>query len=705
MEVPTLQYPATKEIPVRETIHSTVIEDNFRWLENTADAEVQEWISKQNSFTESFLKNYPGRERVEERLRELAAFDDITGEQGLQLAKTNEGTVRFFYILRKANETQAILCYQDGEDGERIELINPIDISAKGLVTIDWFYPSPNGKLVAYGLSKEGDEISTLYIIDVETKVRLSEEIPQTRGCSVAWFPDNSGFYYTRNPLPGTVPPGDEHYYKHVFYHKLGAHFQEDTKVFGEGRNPSEIPIIKMSRDGQYLAVIGFRFTYNDVYLARIRNQNPTNLEFHPVIEENKGIPFSQFYENHFFLLSSFTAPNGAIYRFDLDKFFAEGEARNGHAIIKESEEVIIRFAVTDEFIAVIKDKDASSRLFIHDRDSGKVKREVEFETLVTLRYIVSAPEISQVYFMKSSFFSPSCFSSYKLNEKPKNLFKPAVKIDESKFAVKQVWYSSKDGTKVSMFILSKNDWNATPNTPILLTGYGGFNYPLTPLYSLRSIYHLAWIENGGIVAIPNLRGGNEYGEAWHQAGMRENKQNVFDDFIAAAEWLIANNYGSKETLAISGRSNGGLLVGAALTQRPDLFSAVYCGVPLLDMLRYTRFLIAKFWIPEYGDPDKPDEFQWLYAYSPYHNVEEGINYPPVLFYTAEGDSRVDPMHALKMAARLQAMTRSKIQNNPILLWVETQAGHGVGMPVDKVVTVRADELLFLADKTGLSLS
>ncbi|MFQ5978618.1 MAG: prolyl oligopeptidase family serine peptidase, partial [Candidatus Heimdallarchaeota archaeon] len=555
------------------------------------------------------------------------------------------------------------------------------------------------GELVAYGLSKDGTEISTLYVINVETRKNLTEEIPQTRYCSVAWFEDNSGFYYTRNPLPGTVPPEDEHYYKHVFYHELGTNYLEDLKIFGEERRPNEIPLVNLSKNGRFLVVRGYRFTEVDVYVAQVPEKNRSDLEFLPLIEDTPGINIPKLFENQLYLRTQINAPNGIIYEYDLERIFSDNNARKGQVLIKESSEVIVGFAVVNEFIAAIKDKNAHSHLFIYERSSGKLIEEIEFDTLVTLRKITSAGDSPQVFFSKSSFFSPDRFCRYELNTKPHDFLKSDLRIKVSDFSVKQVWYSSKDGTKVSMFILSTKGKPITESTPIFLTGYGGFNIPLTPEYGLRRIHHLLWIENGGAVAIPNLRGGNEYGEVWHRGGMRENKQNVFDDFIAAAEWLVANGYGSKNTLVISGRSNGGLLVGAALAQRPDLFHAVYCGVPLLDMLRYNRFLIAKFWVPEYGDPEKASEFQWLHAYSPYHNLREGLDYPSVLFFTAEGDSRVDVMHALKMAAKMQALGKSPIQKNPILLWVETQAGHGVGMPVDKVVKARADEFLFLTSQ------
>jgi prolyl oligopeptidase len=679
-------------------MHGTVIEDNYQWLENTADPAVQEWIKAQNAFTRSILGKYPNRQEVEERLRELAAFDDITGEETLKVV-SREGTPRFFYLLRKADEAQAVLYYQDGEKCQRIELINPLSLSSEGFITIDWFFPSPDGQLVAYGLSKNGTEISTLYVVNVEARQNLTEEIPQTRYCSVAWFGDNSSFYYTRNPLPGTVPPEDEHYYKHVFYHKLGTNFLEDIKIFGEGRRPNEIPLVTLSKDGKFLVVRGYRFTEVDVYVAQVPEKSRTELEFLPLIEDTPGVNIPKLFENFLYIRTQVNAPNGAIHEYDLEQIFSDKNARKGQVLIKESSDVIVGFAVVYDFIAVIKDKNANSQLSIYERSSGKLIEEIEFETLVTLRKIASAGDSPQVFFSQSSFFSPDCFCRYELNEKPKAFLKSDLRFEISDFSVKQVWYPSKDGTKVSMFILSKKGEPITESTPIFLTGYGGFNIPLTPQYGLRRIHHLLWIENGGVVAIPNLRGGNEYGEAWHRGGMRESKQNVFDDFIAAAEWLIANGYGSNNTLAISGRSNGGLLVGAALAERPDLFKAVYCGVPLLDMLRYTRFLIAKFWIPEYGDPEEANEFRWLHAYSPYHNVQAGIKYPAVLFFTAEGDSRVDTMHALKMAAKMQAIGKSTMQKNPILLWVEAQAGHGVGMPVDKVVKTRADEFLFLASQ------
>ncbi|MHA2271938.1 MAG: prolyl oligopeptidase family serine peptidase [Candidatus Hodarchaeales archaeon] len=703
MNPPTLEYPPTKQISVKTTLHNTVIEDHYSWLENTSDPEVQEWIKAQNSFTESILGHYSGRISIEERLRELASHDDITRFYELKIKSMENNDLRFFFLFREAEEPQAKLYYQDGEDGERIELLNPLDLSSEGLATIDWFHPSPNGEYVAYGISLDGTELSTLYVLDVKSKTNLTEEIPQTRACSLAWFSDSAAFYYTRYPLPGTVSPEDEKYHRHVFYHELGTDFQQDVKVWGEERIPTEWPSIELSKDGRFLLLTGDRFTETDVFVAQVPEDSRTRLEFLPVIEKKLGRNNPQLAKGKLYNHTQVDISKGAIYEYDLEEFFSNEESRAGRLLIPPSEdEVISDFVVTSGFLAVIKNKNASSRLHICHLESGNILQKVEFETLVTLERIVAAGDVSQVFFAMASFFSPAGFYSCKLNESPKAFLKPTVAFDEVDFTVKQVWYPSKDGTRVSMFILSKTGLVPSAKTPIFLAGYGGFNISLTPDYNMF-MSHI-WIEQGGVVAIPNLRGGNEYGEAWHHAGMRERKQNVFDDFIAAGEWLIDNGYGSQETLAIFGGSNGGLLVGAALVQRPDLFGAVGCFVPLLDMIRYTRFLIAKLWTPEYGDPQKPEEFQWLYAYSPYHHVKKGVTYPPVYFHTADGDSRVDPMHACKMAAKLQELTRSETQPNPFLLWVETQAGHGIGMPLEKRVQVYASTYLFLAHHTGLNV-
>lgn len=694
------EYPPTRVENVVEELHGVTIEDPYRWLEDTTDPKVQDWIKKQNALTSSKLGKYEGMDKIRNRLLELYNYDIIV-QNSFEVRKTNKDT-RFFYLYRKAGSAQPVLYYQDGEDAERIELINPMKLSSEGLVAIDWYVPSPDGSLVAYGISRDGTEKSVLHIIRVETTEVLAEQIPGTRYCSIAWLHDCSGFYYTRYPLPGTVPPEEEGYNRHIFFHKIGHDYNDDVKVFGEGRAPNEIAVLDINRDNSILAIMCHRFIESDVFIAKINPSDYTSLSFSLVVEGKHTLNIPQLTEDTLYILTQEDAPNGKIMAYNMQKFFDNESDGQSTVVVKEGTGVISIdnvFALFQDKIVIIEDENASSKLKIYDCNTGELIDTIIFDTLVTVQSLSSAHDIERFYFSVESYFSPPSISYYETPEIKGNFFKPTLDLDETQFKTEQVWYKSKDGTDVSMFILSKKDLVRSSNTPINLTGYGGFGISKTPIFTP---HYLLWIENGGVVAVPNLRGGGEYGQKWHRGGNRDNKQNVFDDFISAAEWLITNNIGSTKTLGIHGRSNGGLLVGACLTQRPDLFESVLCGVPLLDMIRYTNFLIAKYWIPEYGDPLKEEEFKWLLSYSPYHNVKDETSYPATYFYTAEGDSRVDTMHAMKMTAKIQTVTKGSVEDQPILLWVETQAGHGVGMPLEKIVESETKFMIFQAYHTGM---
>ncbi|MHA2303297.1 MAG: prolyl oligopeptidase family serine peptidase, partial [Candidatus Thorarchaeota archaeon] len=537
----------------------------------------------------------------------------------------------------------------------------------------------------------------------------LSERIPRTRMCNLIWLPDNSGFYYTRFPLVGTVPPEEENYNRHVFFHRIGENYEDDVKVFGEGTNPNDFLIMKSNEDCTVLAIICYRFTSSDIYVSEVEIKNPTELRIHDMLTNQSAVSITLLRGKTAFVLTQVDAPNGQIVSYDLEELLKGNPLGDPIIIVSESESVIStgifsewKYVLFGDKLAVIEEKNACNFLKIYELATGNLLDTVEFDAHMTIYGITSEEGIDQIYFDAQSFVIPPSVYYYSSNAGQGVFFKPTQKLNPEDFIVKQVWCNSKDGTRVPMFLVHKKELEITAKTPVLLTGYGGFAISRTPTYGIHA---LPWIECGGIFADANLRGGMEFGQQWHREGNRENKQNVFDDFISAAEWLTDNQIGSRENLAIAGASNGGLLVGAALTQKPDLFKAVFCTVPLLDMVRYTGFEIAKFWIPEYGDPEVPEEFQWLYSYSPYHHVSKDKSYPAIFLETADGDSRVDPMHALKMAARLQQETESTLKENPLILWVESQAGHGADMSVDKSITWMKNSLLFLAHHTGLDLS
>jgi prolyl oligopeptidase len=693
-----LKYPHTRREDIIEEVHGVKIEDPYRWLEDASSSEVQEWVEKQNELTLSLLNEYGGVDIVKKRLLDLFQYDYIQILQ-FQVRKRKDGP-RFFYFYREAGKNQPSLCYQDGEDGERIVLYDPLEESEEALISIDWFYPSQDGGYVAYGTSEGGTEQSVLYVMDVDRRELLSEKIPQTKWGDVVWL-KNEGFYYSRYPLPGTVSPEDENYYHHVYYHKLGDDYKNDVKVFGEGRPKTEHPLLAINDDCTMLSVVSYRFISSDIHVAQIDIDNPTTLSFEPIIQNDSVLSHCDFAGNNLYVVTQIDAPNGKIVRYDLSQF--KEKVPEAETVIRETDGVLLIdpniFAVFGNQIAVIEEKSASSNLKVYDTSSGKLVDEVDFGSQVTVNYASTAPGLDCFYYSYDGYFYPATHYTYRKG-KSTVLYKPELDLDDDLFQSKLVWYTSKDGTKVSMFVLSKKGMGVSEKTPVTLTGYGGFARSNSPIY-LPS--YVTWVEQGGILAIAHLRGGGEYGQKWHRAGNRENKQNVFDDFIAAAEWLIENKIGSKETLAISGGSNGGLLVGAALVQRPDLFGAVVCQVPLLDMIRYTNFQVAKTWSPEYGDPEIKEEFDWIYPYSPYHHVEDR-KYPATFLHTALGDTRVDSMHAFKMVAKLQNVARELDEERPQVLYTESQAGHGAGSSIEKTVDLWSKAFVFRAHHTGLEI-
>jgi len=698
------EYPKTRIENVVEEIHGVTITDPYRWLEKSSDKEVLDWIKTQRAFTTSVTDEYKGWDQTYARIERLLSFDSIL-RYSFKISETPSG-LRFFFLMREVGKKQYSLFYQNENQGNRIELINTDELSSEGHVAIDWYYPSPDGRFIAYGLSEGGTEKSVLHIIDVEQKRTFSEQIPQTRMCSLIWLPDNSGFYYTRYPLPGTVSPEEENYNRHIFFHKLGDDYKNDVKVFGENTQPNSVLWMVANDSCTVLSVVDIQYTKADIYVSVVNRDNPVSLSFSSLITASSVINFPIINGNKLYIITQMDAPNGKIIMYDLKEFLQGGDIKKPKTIVDEEDNSVItpdldKFVVLSNKIGVVKEQNAMSKICLYDSETSHLIEEVNFDTSMTVHSIYSLKESDQLYFIAESFLKPTSIYFHKPETGVDFLIGPSLDLDSESIDVRQEWYESKDGTKVSMFVSSLNSIKPSSTTPVLLTGYGGFGYSITPRYTPENY---AWIMNGGVVAEPNLRGGNEYGQEWHRAGNRENKQNVFDDFISAAEWLIDNNIGSRETLSIVGGSNGGLLVGAAFVQRPDLFKCVYCSLPLLDMIRYTRFLVAKQWIPEYGDPEIKEEFQWLYAYSPYHNAASGIHYPAIFFKTAMGDSRVDPMHALKMTAKIQNATLAPIEESPVLLWVETKEGHAVGRSLKQEIEGKTRALVFLAHHTGMIL-
>jgi prolyl oligopeptidase len=678
---PAFRYPPTRRDDVTDVLHGEQVVDPYRWLESSETDEVREWTSVQNGLTEAYLAEYPGRAAIRSRLETLLAI-------GVLGSPTPAGG-RYFYQRRDGTQNQPVLWVRDGVDGADRVAVDPNALNPEGTTALDWYYPSEDGRLLAYGLSENGREESVLHVLDVSTGALLPDRIPHTRAAELAWLPDDSGFYYTRFPAPGTVPAGEEHYHRAVYFHRLGDDPSADRLVFQPAAKEFW-PGATLSPDGRWLLLsVSRTFDQNDLWIQdRAAGTLPV-----AIAKDLPAIFDAEVVEDTVYLRTNHHAPTYGLYALDA----ARPELASARTLVAPRADAVLDGAtVVGRHLALTYLERATSRLELADRN-GSSMREVPLPGLGSIFGIGAEWDGDELFYGFTSYTVPPSVYRIDLQTGAETLWRRVeAEFDPERFEVRQVTYPSRDATPITMFLVHPRGLPLDGNNPTYLTGYGGFNVSMTPGFS-RSL--LLWLEQGGVVAIPNLRGGGEYGETWHQAGMLANKQNTFDDFIAAAEWLIANGYTRPGRLAAAGGSNGGLLMGAVLTQRPDLFRAVVVQVPLLDMLRYHHFLIARLWIPEYGSPEDPTQFAWLRAYSPYHHVRDGAPYPAVLLATAESDTRVDPMHARKMAARLQAASGS---GQPVLLRLEARAGHGAGKPLSKVLDELTDTWTFVFRELGL---
>jgi prolyl oligopeptidase len=678
--------PRAKVEPVTDSLHGHKIVDNYRYLENPDNPDTQEYVREELAYTRSLLDPLPGREKIHARLSQLLTIGNITAPQ--------PAGPYYLYTRREGMQNQPVLYVREGLTGKDRVLVDANQMASDGTIALDWWTPTHDGKFVAYGTSPSGSEMSTLHIIETASGKLLPDTIDRTRAASIAWKLDNSGFYYTRYPHKGEVPDGQEVYNRHVFYHALGTDPAKDPLLFGQGRDPQDWPNVQLSNDDRWLLItVEQGWTKSELYLADLKTGTPATR-----MTEGKDFLYGgDVYNGKLFITTNEDAP-----RYRVLVAEASSPARqNWNEIIPQSDAVLQGASVFGGKLMAQYEKNATSLLKLFDL-GGKHMADISLPSIGSVNGLGGAWDRDEAFFDFQSFTVAPSVYRYDLRASTTTPWAKvdAPSIDSAAYEVNQVWYKSKDGTSVPMFIVYKKGLARDGHTPTLLTGYGGFNISEKPVFS-RSSY--LWLEHGGIFALANLRGGSEFGEDWHRAGMLDKKQNVFDDFIAAAEYLVNQKYTDRDHLAIQGGSNGGLLMGASLTQRPDLFRAVICQVPLLDMLRYQNFQIAKLWIPEYGTADDSHQFEWLYAYSPYHHVKPGAEYPAILFMTADTDTRVDPMHAKKMAALLQAEAKNgSSRERPILLRIETKAGHGAGKPVTKLIEEGTDVYSFLFWQLGM---
>jgi len=678
--------PETPVMAVVDTLHGVEIVDNYRWLENGEDSQVIAWADQQDKYCRYFLHNYPGRDQL------TADIEDV-----LRIGVTGSPAVyggRYFYLKRDGSDDHNLLYMRRSPEAEAEIVLDPNTFSEDKTVALDWWFPSPDGKLIAFGKSSGGTENSILYLMDIDSKEMLADTIPYTDAVSIAWLKDNSGFYYTRYPEPGTVPDGDEVYYRWLYFHKIGTDYQNDPHIFGDESNKTDWVHAQITPDNKYLFVPVYQgWNRCDIFLKSLEKDTP----FIKLTGDKDAIHAIQPLDNAFYIFTNYQAPKYRI----MKASYRKPQIKNWKEIIPEREAIKETFSVIGGKLVVAELENASSRVSIYDTD-GKHLNDIPLPSLGSVTYdgdhgLGGERDGDDLLFGYNSYFIPPTIYRYHMQTGELTVFDEIkTHLDLSVFEVEQVRFPSKDGTEISMFLTHREDIELDGNNPTLVYGYGGFNSNEKPYFSRTMTLFL---NKGGVYAHTQLRGGGEYGEEWHRAGMLENKQNVFDDMIAACEWLIDNKYTSSDNLVIEGGSNGGLLVGAVAVQRPELVKAVVCGRPLLDMLRYHKFLIGSLWIPEYGSADDPEQFQFIYDYSPYHHVEKGVAYPAILFESADNDSRTDPMHTRKMAAAMQAATSS---DAPILLRIQRQTGHGQGAPKRIWMEELIDEWCFIYWQLGL---
>ncbi|MGB8916893.1 MAG: prolyl oligopeptidase family serine peptidase [Candidatus Sulfotelmatobacter sp.] len=678
--------PKTEKRPLEENFHGTKVVDNYRWLEDGTNADTQKWVEAEMAYTRGLLDPLPGRDAIHKRLTELLSIGSITSPQ--------MGGKYYFYTRREGMQNQPVVYVREGVEGKDRVLFDANQLAADGTIALDWYQPSENGRYLVYGTSSSGSEMSTLHIVETKTGTLLPDTIERTRAASIAWTHDNSGFYYTRYPKKGDVPEGQEMYNRHVFYHELGSDPATDPPIFGEGRDAEDWPSVNLDNDGRLLLItVSQGWTKSELFLMDLKKGTPPTR-----ITTGKNFLYSaSVYNGRLYIVTNEDAPRYRVFMAEAGDY----ERDDWKELIPQTGSVLQGVGVWGGKLFAQYEQNASSQLEIFDLNGNKL-RDLALPTIGTVFASDGKWNRDEIFYGFYSFTVAPSVYRYDLQSGSTSLWAKveAPSIDPAAYEVEQEWYHSKDGTRMPMFVVCKRGLKKDGHNPTLLTAYGGFNVSLTPSFS-RTAY--LWMEHGGVFAVANLRGGAEFGEDWHRAGMLDKKQNVFDDMIAAAEYLIAEKYTDKDHLAIQGGSNGGLLMGAMITQRPELFRAVVCQVPLLDMLHYQDFQIAKLWIPEYGTAENPEQFKWLYAYSPYHHVKAGEEYPAVLFMTADTDTRVDPMHAKKMAALMQAEAKNgSSRTRPILLRIESKAGHGAGKPVTKQIEEYTDVYSFLFWQLGV---
>ncbi len=678
--------PLARRQKVVDVLHGVQVHDPYRWLENEKSKEVQAWLKRMDRYARGKLTKLPGHGRLTKRLAELGYVEWTS-------APLRRGK-RYFYAKRHKDKEKVVHYWRQGLGGKQKVLLDPNTMSTDGSVSVKGLSVDFQGRRLAYKISRNNADESVLQVMDIRTgKVSKVDSIPGVKYAHPSWTPKGDGFYYTRLPMDKTIPTKDRPGYAEVYFHRVGTSYKKDKLVHAKTGDPKTFIFPYVSRDGRYLFIsIEHGWKRTDLYMKDLRRGR--RAKFVKLTSDKEALYQAYVWKGWIYLFTNEGAPRYRLLRIHPRKL----DRRHWKEIVPQQKNAVLKsFAIRGGRLSLQYMRNASTELRIATL-KGKVLRKVTFPGIGTASQLMGNPEDDTAYYSFSSFIRPSTVYRTSLKKGGRTVyFQVKLPIDPTPYAVKQVFYASKDGTKVSMFILYSKTMRLDGKTPTLLYGYGGFNVNILPRF--RSSYFV-WLEQGGAVAIPNLRGGGEYGEDWHRGGMLLKKQNTFDDFIYAAKYLIKHRYTSSAKLAIRGGSNGGLLVGALMTQQPDLVRVVACHVPLLDMVRYHKFGSGMTWIGEYGSAADPTQFKAIHAYSPYHHVRKGTRYPALLMLSADSDDRVDPMHARKFVAAIRWANTSTL---PVLLRVEEKSGHGGGDMIKKSVARTADEYAFLLKELGVT--
>jgi prolyl oligopeptidase len=688
---------------VVDLVHGVAVADPYRWLEDEKSPEVQAWMKAQDAYARAYFNSIAGRSALAKRFRELLYVDSVSAPVMRVLSGPGKqaGGKRFFYQRTHADREKAILYVRDGDAGKERVLLDPNAWSRDQTVSLgDWF-PSWDGRKVVFKRQPNAADEATLHVVDADSgEWSKVDVIDGGKYADPTWTPDSKGFFYEWLPSDPSIAIDERPGYTEIRFHRLGADPKADVPVHPRTGDPKTFLAQRLSRDGKYLFVYVIRgWSENDVYLKRMKpNAAPEAGEsgkgFELLAKGNDAKYAVTAWRDQLYILTDEGAPRQRIFKVAA----ARAERSNWKEIVPEDREAALEeFNIVGGHLALEYLKAAATELRLTRLD-GRFVRTIQLPSIGTASNAIGLEDQPDAYFQFSSFTTPKqVYRTSIATGKTELWAKVELPIDASPFTVEQVWYPSKDGTRVSMFLVHRKDLRKDGSNPVLLYGYGGFNVSMTPAFQ-ASLY--PWLEAGGVYAVPNLRGGGEYGKAWHDAGRLDKKANVFDDFIAAAEFLVSEGYARPDKLAIWGGSNGGLLVGAAMVQRPGLFSAVLCAVPLMDMLRYHLFGSGRTWIPEYGSAEDPAQFRFLRQYSPYQLIARGAKYPAVLILSADHDDRVDPMHARKFTAAVQNATASEA---PVMIRIERHAGHGGADQVRQAIELNADQFAFLFDRFGMT--